>query len=90
MSQDVPVKLGHALRVDGSWEEVREALVPPGSSAVSRRAVSVQSDEVVRPVLAVPVEVGRVGVVPVLLEVFAEDALCRQLFLPEIRGKVRG
>lgn len=88
MSQGVFVKLGHAVWVDRSWEEVREALVPPGSSTVSRSAIFVQSDEVVWPLLTVPVQVGRVGVVPVLLEVLMENTLCRQLFLQEIRRKV--
>lgn len=84
LSQDVSVQLWHAVRVDGTREEVREALVSPGSSTVSRSAVFVQGDEVVRPSLAVPVEVGRVGVVPVLLEVLAESALGRQLLLQKI------
>lgn len=90
MSQGVLVKIRHAVRVDRSWEEVREALVPPGSSAISRRAIFVQSDEVVRASLAVSVEVRRIGVVPVLLEVFTENTLRRQLFLQNIGREVKG
>uniref|UniRef100_A0A3Q3AU07 Mitochondrial calcium uptake family, member 3b n=1 Tax=Kryptolebias marmoratus TaxID=37003 RepID=A0A3Q3AU07_KRYMA len=81
VSQDVPVQLGHPLRVHGPGQEVREFLVPPGFGPVPRRAVLVQRHEVARPLVPVLVEVGRVGVVPVLLEVLPEDALCCERFL---------
>ena len=81
LAQDVLVELGHAIWVDGPRQEVGELLVSPRFGAVPRRAIFVERHEVAGAFLAVLVEVGRVRVVPVLLELLPEDALRRQLLL---------
>lgn len=83
MTQDVPVQLWHPVGVHGPGQKVCEFLVPPGFSPVSGGPVFVQSHEVARPLVPVLVEVGGVGVVPVLLKLLPEDTFWSEFILEE-------
>ncbi len=63
--------------------EMREALVPPRASSISRRPVFVEGYVIMRSSFAVPIQVRRVSVVPVLLKLLPEHTLRCQLFLRE-------
>ena len=81
LTQPARVQLRHPVRVHGPGQEVGEPLVASGACPVPRRAVLVQRHEVVRASVAVAIDVGGVGVVPVLLKLLPEHALRGQLLL---------
>lgn len=87
LAQDLPVELRDPIRVHGSGQEVGEALVPPGPGAVPGAAILVEGHEVEGSSVTVAVEVGGVGVVPVLLKLLPEHTLSGEPCLQEVRGE---
>lgn len=78
LTQDFPVELRDPVWVHRPRQEVGEALVPPGPGSVPGAAVLVERHEVEGASVSVAVDVGGVGVVPVLFKLLPEHTLRRE------------
>lgn len=81
LAQYVPVQFRYSIRVDGPWQEVSKPLMAPRSCSVSGCPIFVESNKVKRAFFSMPIDVGRVGVVPVFFKLFSKNTFCWQLIL---------
>lgn len=75
LAQDVPVQLRYSVRIHGPGQEVSEPLVSPRPRPIPGCPVFVQSHKVECASFSMPVDVGRVGVVPVFFKLLPENTL---------------
>lgn len=80
-TQYVPVQFRYSIRVDRPGQEVSKPLVSPRSRAISRRPIFVESNKVKRAFFSMPIDVGRVGVVPVFFKLLPKNTFRGELFL---------